>query len=38
MQTTRRYAHLVADPVKELSETVGIRLALPLKIEKHDSG
>jgi len=27
MQTTQRYAHLVADPVKELSETVGAVLA-----------
>ncbi len=30
MQTTQRYAHLVADPVKELSETVGAVLATSL--------
>jgi site-specific recombinase XerD len=26
-QTTQRYAHLVADPVRNVAETVGARLA-----------
>lgn len=35
-QTTNRYAHLVADPVRELNETIGATLASALQPRKTD--